>query len=149
MKFLPLIWSNLKRKKLRTTLTVLSILVAFILFGILSAINAAFSAGVSIEGANRLIVRHKVSLIQLLPEAYKARMERIPGVERAAYLTWFGGKYQDEPMTFGQFPTNPEDYLDLYREVVLPAEAKKKWMETRTGAIVGRKTAEKYGWKVK
>ena len=73
MKFFPLIWSNLKRKKLRTLLTVLSILVAFVLFGLLSAIKEAFTGGISINGANRLVVQHKVSLILLLPESYKAQ----------------------------------------------------------------------------
>ena len=85
MKFLHLIWSNLKRKKLRTSLTLLSIVVAFILFGFLSAIQQALVGGVQMAGADRLIVRHKVSIIQLLPESYKARMDRIPGVDFAAH----------------------------------------------------------------
>src|SRR5271154_2114131 len=95
MKFFPLIWSNLKRKKLRTFLTLLSILVAFVLFGILSAIKEAFTGGISINGADRLVVQHKVSIILSLPESYKARMERIPGVDLATHLSWFGGSYQD------------------------------------------------------
>ena len=85
MKFLHLIWSNLKRKKLRTLLTLLSIIVAFILFGLLCSIQQALLGGVSLEGANRLIVRHKVSIIQLLPASYKERMERIPGVAAATH----------------------------------------------------------------
>src|SRR6266481_3970880 len=95
MKFLPLIWSNLKRKKLRTSLTLLSIVVAFVLFGFLSAIKQALVGGVEMAGANRLVVRHKVSLIQLLPESYKARMEQMPGVAAASHQTWFGGVYQE------------------------------------------------------
>src|SRR5579864_702452 len=75
MKYLHLIWSNLKRKKLRTLLTLLSVVVAFILFGLLSSIKQALTGGVSIAGQNRLVVRHKVSLIQLLPVSYKERME--------------------------------------------------------------------------
>jgi len=77
MKFAHLIWSNLKRKKVRTLLTVLSVAVAFLLFGLLSSIKQALTGGVSIEGQNRLIVQHKGSLIQLLPVSYKERMERI------------------------------------------------------------------------
>src|SRR5438270_1765743 len=96
MKFFYLIWSNLKRKKLRTSLTLLSIVVAFILFGLLSAIQQALTGGVTMEGVNRLIVQHKVSLIQLLPASYKQRMERIPGVALATHQTWFGGKFQQE-----------------------------------------------------
>ena len=150
MKFLPLIWSNLKRKKLRTFLTLLSILVAFVLFGILSAIKEAFTGGISINGANRLVVQHKVSLILLLPESYKARMEHIPGVDLASHQTWFGGTYQDpkENGFFMQMPVVPDDFLSIYPEYILPTNQLKAWNETRTGAIVGRKSAEKFHWKI-
>src|SRR6185369_15021499 len=148
MKFFPLIWSNLKRKKARTLLTLLSILVAFILFGFLSAIKQALVGGVEIAGANRLVVRHKVSLIQLLPESYKARMERIPGVALATHQTWFGGIYQDQKNRFMQNPVVPEEFLDIHPEFILPPEQKKTWLQTRTGAIVGRTTADRYHWKV-
>ncbi len=87
MKFAHLIWCNLKRKKLRTALTLLSIVVAFILFGFLAAIRQALVGGVEVAGANRLIVRDKVSIIQLLPVTYKERMERIPGVALATHQT--------------------------------------------------------------
>ena len=80
MKYLYLIWSNLKRHKLRSVLTMLSILVAFLLFGYLSAIRQAFNAGVEVAGADRLIVRHKVSIIQSLPASYEPRIEQIEGV---------------------------------------------------------------------
>src|SRR5947209_5504403 len=148
MKFFPLIWSNLKRKKVRTSLTLLSILVAFILFGFLSAIKQALVGGVEIAGASRLVVRHKVSLIQSLPESYKARMERIPGVAVATHQTWFGGLYQDSKVRFMQNPVLPEEFLDMHPEFILPAEQKKAWLQTRTGAIVGRKTAERFQWKI-
>ena len=148
MKFLPLIWANLRRKKLRTLLTLLSILVAFLLFGYLCAIKQALNAGVSIAGADRLVVRHKVSLIQSLPETYKARMEKIPGIALATHLTWFGGIYQDPRNFFAQMPVVPEEFLAMYPEFILSPEAKKRWLETRTGAIVGRKSAERFGWKV-
>src|SRR5207248_3094325 len=140
MKFLPLIWANLKRKKLRTLLTLLSILVAFLLFGYLCAIREALNAGASVAGADRLVVRHKVSLIQLLPETYKARMEKISGVLSATHQTWFGGIYQDPRNFFPQMPVVPEEFLAMYPEFILPPEAKKRWLETRTGATVGRKT---------
>jgi putative ABC transport system permease protein len=149
VKFLHLIWGNLKRKKLRTALTILSILVAFILFGILSAIKQALTGGVSIAGASRLVVRHKVSIIQLLPHSYKARMERIPGVELATHQTWFGGRFmQQDKVFFMQNPVEPEDFLDMHPEFILAPEQKKKWLETRTGAIVGRTTAERFHWKI-
>ncbi|MGD0650793.1 MAG: ABC transporter permease [Verrucomicrobiia bacterium] len=148
MKFLHLIWSNLKRKKLRTTLTLLSILVAFVLFGLLSAVKQALVGGVEMAGADRLIVRHKVSIIQLLPESYKARMERIPGVALATHQTWFGGIYQDPKNFFMQNPVVPEEFLDMHPELVLPPEQKKAWLQTRTGAIVGRNTADRFHWKI-
>jgi putative ABC transport system permease protein len=148
MKFLHLIWSNLKRKKLRTLLTMLSILVAFILYGYLSAIARALDQGVSLAGANRLIVRHKVSIIQMLPESYKGRIASIPGVAAVTHATWFGGIYQDPRNFFGQMPVIPEEFLDMYPEFLLPAAQREAWIKTRTGAIAGRKTASKFGWKV-
>ena len=80
MKFFYLVWSNLKRKKLRTALTLLSIVVAFLLFGILCTIKETFTAGVTAAGADRLIVRHKVSLIMSLPVTFQQKIEQIPGV---------------------------------------------------------------------
>jgi putative ABC transport system permease protein len=148
MKFLHLIWSNLKRKKLRTSLTLLSILVAFVLFGFLSSIKQALTGGVEMAGADRLVVRHKVSIIQLLPESYKARMERIPGVALATHQTWFGGIYQDPKNFFMQNPVVPEEFLSMHPELVLSPEQKEAWLKTRTGAIVGRSTAERFRWKI-
>jgi len=148
MKFLHLIWCNLKRKKLRTSLTLLSILVAFILFGFLMAIKQALAGGVSMTRQDRLVVRHKVSIIQMLPESYKARMERIPGVALVTHQTWFGGVYQDPKNFFMQNPVVPEEFLDMHPEIVLAPEQKKAWLETRTGAIVGRKTADRFHWKI-
>jgi len=148
MKFLHLIWSNLKRKKLRTLLTLLSIVVAFILFGFLSAIKQALVGGVSMANANRLVVRHKVSIIQMLQQSYKARMLRIPGVAAATHQTWFGGIYQDPKNFFMQNPVEPEEFLDMHPEFILPPEQKQAWLQTRIGAIVGRKTADRFHWKI-
>jgi len=148
MKFLPLIWSNLKRKKLRTLLTMLSILVAFMLFGFLSAIKQALVGGVSMAGKDRLIVRNKVSLILSLPGKYQQAIDKMPGVAASAHLTWFGGIYQDPKNFFAQEAVVPEEILDMYPKVVLPPEQKKAWLASRTAAIVGRKTAERFHWKV-
>jgi len=148
MKFLTLVWSNLKRKKTRLILTMLSILVAFLLYGFLCAIKQALAGGVELAGVDRLIVRHKVSIIQLLPEAYKMRIERIPGVALATHQTWFGGIYQDPKNFFMQNPVVPEEFFSMHPELVLPPEQMKAWQQTRTGAVVGRKTAERFKWKV-
>ena len=149
MKFLSLTWSNLKRRKLRTILTLLSIFVAFVLFGLLCTIKEAFTAGIAMAGADRLVVRHKVSLIMTLPVTYKARMERLPGVESAVHFTWFNGIYQNEPKNFfASLPTEPEPFLALYPEYMLPEEQKQAWMKTRTGAIVGRSLVDRFHWKI-
>jgi putative ABC transport system permease protein len=141
-------WSNLKRKKTRTILTLLSIVVAFTLFGYLGAIRQGFSQGIDVAGLDRLIVRHKVSIIQLLPANYEARMERIEGVSDAAHQTWFGGVYQKPSNFFAQMPVNPEEFLEMYPEYLLTDEEREAWLNTRTGVIAGRKIADRFGWKV-
>lgn len=148
MKFLPIIWANLKRRKLRTALTMSSIVVAFLLFGYLCAIQEALSAGVSVAGADRLIVRHKVSIIQLLPQSYHERIRRMEGVKEAAHATWFGGIYQEPRNFFAQIPVVPEEYFSVYDEFTLPEAQLKKWLETKNGAVAGRNTADRFGWKV-
>ena len=148
VKFFHLIWCNLKRKKLRTSLTLLSIVVAFILFGFLSAIQQALVGGVEMAGADRLSVRQKVSIINLLPISYEARIERIPGVDFATHQTWFGGIYQDPKNFFMQNPVEPEKFFKIHPEIILPPEQMKAWLATRTGAIVGRRTADRFHWKI-
>jgi len=148
MKYWHLIWSNLKRRKLRTLFTVLSILVAFVLFGVLGAINVAMNMGVELAGVDRLVLRHRVSLIRLLPISYQSRISSVEGVAAATHATWFGGIYQDPKNFFPQMPVDPESYLAMYPEFLLPEEQKKAWLEDRTGAVVGRSTARRYGWEV-
>jgi putative ABC transport system permease protein len=149
MRFLYLVWSNLKRKKLRTILTVLSIFVAFVLFGLLCTIKEAFTAGVTMAGADRLIVRHKVSLIMDLPVTYGQRMERIEGVSETCHWTWFNGIYQDDPKNFfGSFPVVPEKLFSMHPEFMIPPEQKQAWLSTRTGAVIGRNLVDRFGWKI-
>ncbi len=148
MKFVNLVWSNLKRRKVRTLLTLSSIAVAFLLFGYLAAIRVALSSGVDVAGADRLVVRHKVSIIQQLPESYEARIEQIASVADATHATWFGGIYQEPKNFFAQLPVKPEEFLEMYPEFLLTEEEKARWLETRTGAVAGRVTADRFGWKV-
>ena len=148
MKYLGLIWSNLKRKKLRTALTMLSIFVALLLFGFLFAIKEAFTAGVRIADADRLIVRHKVSLIQTLPVSYEQRLAALPGVAAVTHMTWFGGIYQEPKNFFANMPVQPEKFFDLYPEFTLSNEDKALWAKTKNGAIVGRTLADRFQWKV-
>ncbi len=148
MKYLPLVLAGLKRKKLRTALTVLSIFVAFLLYAFLGALGQALNGGVELAGQDRLITRHKVSLIQTLPESYKSRIAAVPGVAAVSYQTWFGGVYQNPKNFFATIPVDPESMLDMYPEIVLTDAAKKAWLANRTSAIVGRATADRFKWKI-
>jgi putative ABC transport system permease protein len=148
MKYFYLVWSNLKRKKMRSILTILSIMVAFMLFGYLGAIRQGFSQGIDVAGVDRLIVRHKVSIIQLLPEAYETRIEQVDGVIDASHQTWFGGIYQKPSNFFAQMPVKPREYLDMFPEFLLSDEERQAWFNTRSGAIAGRGIADRFDWKV-
>jgi putative ABC transport system permease protein len=148
MKFLPLIWKNAWRRKFRTTFTLLSIFVAFLLFGILMTIRAAFSLGVDIAGLDRLILIHRVSLIMPLPYSYLGRLQTTPGVELATHQTWFNGIYQEPANFFANIAVEPEKFLKIYPEFRVPADQANAWLADRQGAIVGRDLAERFGWKV-
>jgi putative ABC transport system permease protein len=148
MKYFGLIGCNLKRRKLRTLLTLLSILVAFLLYGFLCVIKHAMAGSINLAHADRLFAANKVAMVIPLPVNYLAQIESVPGVAAAIHETWFGGIYQDPKNFIGTFPVEPEAFLAMYPEDVLPPEQKKKWLETRNGAIVGRATAERFGWKV-
>jgi len=148
MKFLPLVWSNLKRKKVRTIFTVLSVFVSFLLFGFLVAVDNAFTSGVDVAGADRLLTIHKVSLIQPLPFTYGERIKAVQGVRAITYANWFGGIYQDPKNFFGQMAVDKDTFLDLYPEYKLAPEQKKAWLSDRAGAIVGRQLADRFGFKV-
>jgi putative ABC transport system permease protein len=148
MKYLHLLWRNMTRKKVRTTFTFLSIVVAFFLFGLLMAVRNAFDAGVQIAGQNRLLTIDKVSIIQLLPERYLLQIQQTPGVEAATHATWFGGIYKDPKNFFAQMAVVPGPFLDMYPEYVLSADQREAFERTRTGAIAGRKLAARFGWKI-
>jgi putative ABC transport system permease protein len=148
VKYLHLVRKNLGRKKLRTLFTVLSILVAFVLFALLAALRVAFEGGVELAGADRLITIHKVSLIQPLPVSYESDIEAVDGVTAVAHASWFGGVYQDPKNFFGQMAVEPEEWLEMYPEYVLTEEERSAWLRDRTGAIVGRGLADRFGWEV-
>jgi putative ABC transport system permease protein len=148
MKFLPLVWRNLMRRKVRTLFTVLSITIAFVLFGMLMAIRAAFSMGVEVAGADRLAVIHKVSIIQPLPISYTNRIKAIEGVTDVTHANWFGAYYQDPSNFFANMAVEPESWLRMYPEYELPDDQRKAWLSNRTGIIVGADTARKFNWKV-
>jgi putative ABC transport system permease protein len=147
MKYMHLIWAALFRRKSRTFLTLVSILAAFLLFGMLDATRAAFDSGDSVIGVDRLITTSRYSIIQSLPASLQTRMEAVPGVKSVGYANWFGGIYQD-PKNFVLSFAVSDNYLDIYHEMELPADQRKAYETTRTGAIVGEALAKRYGWKV-
>lgn len=148
MRFAYLVLSNLRRKRLRTALTLLSIVVAFVLFGYLAAIRVGLGAGVQVAGVDRLFVRHRVSIAQPLPVSYLDKIKRVPGVRAVIHQSWFGGIYQDPKNFFPQIAVDPEPFLEMYPEFILPEDQKTAWTRTRNGAIVGRITANRFGFKV-
>ncbi len=148
MRFLPLLLANLKRKKIRTTLTIGSFVVAFFLFGLLGAIRYGFRQGIDVAGADRLVVIGRTSIIQPLPLPYFDRSSACPGVKDVAHSTWFGGVYQDPKNFFAQFAIVPEDWLRMYPEFIVDPAQWKAFLDDRQGCVIGAKLAERFGWKI-
>ena len=148
MRYLPLLWAGLFRKKTRTILTLLSIVVAFALFGLLQAVEVAFESGADAADAKRLLTTARYSIIEPLPMAYHRRIEQVPGVVGVAYADWFGAKYQNESNAFPVFAVDPARYLDMYPEFTIAREHREAFARTRTGAIAGKRLADRFGWKV-
>ncbi|HXY41778.1 MAG TPA: FtsX-like permease family protein [Vicinamibacteria bacterium] len=147
MRYLPLLLANLKRKKVRTTLTVGSFVVALFLFGVLAAIRAGFNQGIEVAGADRLVVIGKISLMQLLPMTYQEKIARIAGVRAVTHSTWFGGIYQEPTNFFPQFVIEPEQWRQMYPEFVVDPGQWKEFLADRQGVVVGRSLAQRFGWK--
>jgi putative ABC transport system permease protein len=148
MKYFRLVWKNAWRKKIRTSLTILSVFVAFLLFALLSAIGYAFRGGVDVADAERLIVIDKVSLINMLPMSYLNRIASTDGVHSVTHSSWFGGYYQEPRNQFAQFPVDPQSYFDMYPEFNMPEEQLEAFKKNRTGVVVGQELATTYGWKI-
>lgn len=147
MKYFSLIWSALFRSKTRTSLTLLSVIAAFLLFGLLDSVRVAFTSGGGVAGADRLVVSSRLSLTQMLPLNLEQKIASTPGVEKVAYAAWFGGIYKDPRNFFPNFSVS-ENYLSLYPEYVIADAQLEAWKNDRTGAIVGESLAKKFGWKV-
>jgi putative ABC transport system permease protein len=148
MKFLPLIWMAAWRRRLRTTFTLLSIFIAFLLFGLVMTIRSAFSLGVDVAGLDRLVLINKVTLILPLPISYAQRLEQVPGVDRVTHQTWFNGAYQKPTNVLNTIAVEPESFLEIYNEYKIPHDQIQAWLSDRQGAIVGKDLAERYGWKL-
>ena len=147
--FVPLlVLRNLFRHKLRTLLTALGIIVAIASFGLLRTVVDAWYAGASASSAARLVTRSSVSLVFPLPLTYAQKIRQVPGVASVSWANWFGGVYISERNFFPQFAIDPQTYLAMYPELVISDAERKAFLVDRQGAIVGRKLADQYGWKV-
>jgi putative ABC transport system permease protein len=148
VRYLPLLWAGLFRKKARTILTLLSIVVAFALFGLLQAVEVAFESGADTADAKRLLTTARYSIIEPLPLGYLPRIEQVPGVVGVAYADWFGAKYQNESNAFPVFAVDPARYLDMYPEFTITPRHREAFIRTRTGAVAGKRLADRFGWRV-
>ena len=147
MKYLHLIWAALFRSKTRTLLTLLSVVAAFLLFGMLDSVRVAFNSSANVEGYDRLITTSKLSITQALPYSLLTQIESTPGVANVSYATWFGGIYKDPKNFFANYAVGP-GFMELYPEYVLPAEQLQAFNSERIGTVVGESLAKQFGWKI-
>lgn len=148
MKYFHLVWSALFRRKTRTLFTLISIVAAFLLFGLLNAVRVSFTSGSnSLAGAERLVVASRYSIMQGLPMSLKTRIAAIPGVEGVGHENWFGGVYQDPKNFVFSFAVD-QDYLNTNPDILLTPAQRKAFADTRDGALVGAALAKRYNWKV-
>jgi putative ABC transport system permease protein len=147
-RWLPIVWSNLKRRKLRLAFTFISILLAFLMFGMLDALRTSLAGVVNVVGADRVLTMSKINMTVALPRAHYEKILAVPGVKAAVPFNWFGGIYKDGKRPIQMQATEPEAFLQVYPEMKLSPEAAKAWMANRQGLIIGPGLAEQFGWKV-
>ncbi len=148
MTFLQLIRKNLFRKKLRTFLTTVAIFIAFAIFGVLATFQNALNAGADTASADRLIVTNKINFTLSMPIAYVGRVATVPGVKIVSHANWFGGYYQEPKNFLVALAVDPQTYLDLYPEYVLPKAQRDAFLADRGSIIVGKGLAEQFKWKL-
>ncbi len=147
MGFIRFVWAGIWRKKTRAFLTLLSLICAFLLFGLLQALNVFATSGADFVGASRLITQSRVSFTDSLPIRLLPEIEKIPGVKDVSHDQWFGGVIGENTQMF-TFASDPARLRRVYPEWVMTDAEWKSFENTRSGAIVGRVLADKYGWKV-
>jgi putative ABC transport system permease protein len=150
-RWIPLVWANMRRRKLRLILTFASILIAFMLFGLLEAVRNSMASGVNMAGADRLVLRNKAGLTSPMPLAYYEKIKAVEGVRAVASTSWFGAEFrtpQNPKEPFALFSTQPAAFLDVQSDMKLAPEEQKAWLQDRQALIVGRLLAQKFGWKV-
>jgi len=146
--FIRLILRNAFRHKLRTSLTLVGIVVAIVAFGLLRTIVDAWYAGAEASASTRLITRNAISLVFSMPLSYEQKIRQVPGVASVSGANWFGGIYVTESNFFPQFAIQGATFLDMYPEFRIAADERKAFLTDRQGAIAGRKLADKFGWKI-
>ena len=148
MHILKILFKNAFRHKLRTGLTIISITIALLAFGLLTTVIDAWYAGIEASSAYRLVTRNAVSIIFPLPLSYKDRIRQVDGVSAVSWGNWFGGIYIDEKNFFANFAVDARTYFDLYREYAIPDDQRTAFMRDRKGFVAGRKLAQRFGWKI-
>jgi putative ABC transport system permease protein len=148
MYILKLLLRNAFRHKLRTLLTILSITIAILAFGLLRTFISAWYAGAEASSASRLVTRNAISLIFPLPLSYKDKIRQIDGVKQFAWGNWFAGIYIDEKNFFANYAIDAKNYMALYPEFILPPDQKKAFLSDRKGFCAGRKLIERYHWRI-
>ncbi len=148
MHILKILFKNAFRHKLRTGLTIISIMIALLAFGLLRTVINAWYAGVEASSAYRLVTRNAVSIIFPLPFSYKDKIRQVDGVSEVSWGNWFGGIYIDEKNFFANFAVDARTYFDLYREYGISDDQKTAFMRDRKGFVAGRKLAQRFGWKI-
>ena len=147
-RWLPIVWANLKRRKLRLAFTFASILLAFLMFGMLDALRTSLAGVVNVVGADRLLTMSKINMTVALPRAHYEKIRAVPGVKAAAPFNWFGGLYKDAKQPIQLQVTEPDALLQVYPELKLKPEEIAAWKANRQGLIIGPALAQQYGWKV-
>ena len=148
MKYWIIILAALNRKRWRTGLTISSLVIAFLLFGLLRSVAVVFTEDIELSGDDRLVVASKYSIIDSMPISYLQRIKSIENVDIVAHQDWFGGTYIDRANFFPKWPVPPKDFLDIYQEFNISSEEKEAFITTRTGMIAGKKLAERFNWKI-
>jgi len=145
---LKLLIRNAFRHKLRTILTIVGVAIAIVAFGLLRTLVDLWYAGVEASSSSRLITRNSISLVFPLPISYKDRIRQVPGVKDVSWGNWFGGIYKEEKNFFPNFAVEPRSFMAMYPEYLMDPDQLKAFILDRKGCVVGRKTAERFGWKV-
>ena len=150
MKYLPLIWATLWRKKTRTIFTLLSVVIAFLLFGVLETVAYAFAHPASgLSGSDKLITTNKYSITLPLPFADVQEVRSVPGIADVTWITWFGSYYQESKNFIFAFPIDSDSYFGVHKDdFIISADQMKAFRETRTGAMINVALMKKYGWKI-